>query len=685
MATTLAVVAPARVMAAEPGVPIAAAADTWVTSHHPLANHGSETRLAARADTAHAYLKFDLRGWYGRPIAGMELHVGVKAGPATALRLRLTGTRWSEPNVTWLAKPRLLSPRTVSIETDGGIVRPASERRTSINVLPFFANGFVDRMTLGIRLASTSSTTVLVASRESSQPPRLVLWAPTAPDGEATTAARQMPLRFYTPNIIARGDNQNPPRDTTADQMEALFSNSSSMAPVLRNVDVYSFFGSSLGRGDPAYDTMVRRAIPMLASYGVKVGLELGGPLGYNPGVVYGADTNGENGRKSANFDLNARIGKVEAMGGRVDYLMLDGALRRTILNGVHRSPHVAFVTFGTAANSNALTYRARSAGAQGNSVRVTYAVPGANNPLGVVVSGNDIVVHLATDAAGRSVSTASQVKAALEASAAATALVTVTHYAGSSGAGIVPPRAATSLTWGDNGLNMTIDQSVNELVSYIRTVNQARPNIRFVLLEDVILWPYDGKPGYASVQFPQQQRPDFKVVWERLVDGLRSAGLLKLLSGFHNDSPVEYFLGQVPSIYRDADDWFRTDVQAAGPGGEIGRRFRPAVQQRAWRDPDSVPAGFRRILSVAGLAPREQGGGVSAGQASRLASDGPVRDRRVHVSPTRGHSVDQNVQHRRHLPEGVERFMSGATASTTVPVVARAPDNSPYASLLAA
>ena len=49
-------------------------------------------------------------------------------------------------------------------------------------------------------------------------------------------------------------------------------------------------------------------------------------------------------------------------------------------------------------------------------------------------------------------------------------------------------PVPLTALAYGDDGLNMTIAESAAELVSYIRTMNQARPNIRFVLLEDVVL-----------------------------------------------------------------------------------------------------------------------------------------------------------------------------------------------------
>lgn len=582
-ATTLSAAVPMPLRAVDSGVGITPVADTWVQFTKPNTNHGSATELRARKSRTQTYVKFDLNEWYGQPLSRMDLQISVTGGAPKSLRLQLSRTGWSEDLVTWFAQPGMLASPTVSIGNDGGQVQKAGVGPTSINVSAFFPSGKVDRRMLSIRLTSLATRNVRFESRETSRPPRLVMWGlaettDTITQPEPSQPSQPAPMRFYTPNIIARGDNENPPRDTDPTQMAALFKSSSDMAPVLKKVDMYGFFGSSLGRGDPAYDAMVKRAIPMLAAHGVKLGLEVGGPLGYNPGVVYGGDRKGENGRKSALFDVNARVGKIESMGGRVDYLMLDGALRRTIRNGVHKNPHAAFVTIGTAANANALTYRAKTVGAQGNSIRVTYVLEGNNRSLSVAVSGTDIVVRLATDSSGKSTSTASNVKAAVEASSAAASLVSVSHHGGSSGAGIVPVRAATALAWGDDGLNMTIGESVNELVSYIHTVNQARPNIRFVLLEDVILWPYDGKPGYASVAYPSQQRPDFKVVWEELVRSLRSAGLMNLLVGFHNDGPVEYFDRVVPSIHRTADDWYgrilKQQAQVEASGVAFGQQF---------------------------------------------------------------------------------------------------------------
>jgi hypothetical protein len=83
-----------------------------------------------------------------------------------------------------------------------------------------------------------------------------------------------------------------------------------------------------------------------------------------------------------------------------------------------------------------------------GNLITAEFKNPGAaSSPLSVVVTGNDIVVNLATDAAGALSSTAAQVVAAINADPAASALVTAYTYANNAGAGIVPVRAKVTLS----------------------------------------------------------------------------------------------------------------------------------------------------------------------------------------------------------------------------------------------
>jgi hypothetical protein len=113
-----------------------------------------------------------------------------------------------------------------------------------------------------------------------------------------------------------------------------------------------------------------------------------------------------------------------------------------------------ATLTTALAGANNDLEYTSELPGALGNAIRVRYVNPGVNNAsLGVVVSGRDITVNLATGAGGAISSTATQVKEALEASAAASALVLLGIPAGNNGSGVVTAMSYTALAGGAGGL----------------------------------------------------------------------------------------------------------------------------------------------------------------------------------------------------------------------------------------
>ena len=108
-----------------------------------------------------------------------------------------------------------------------------------------------------------------------------------------------------------------------------------------------------------------------------------------------------------------------------------------------------ATLTLG--AGNAAILLTSKLAGVAGNMISVRLAAPaGANAALGVVVTGNDILVNLATGAvAGTVTSTAAQVIAAITGNAAADALVTATNAAGSTGAGVTAGMATASVLSG--------------------------------------------------------------------------------------------------------------------------------------------------------------------------------------------------------------------------------------------
>lgn len=110
-----------------------------------------------------------------------------------------------------------------------------------------------------------------------------------------------------------------------------------------------------------------------------------------------------------------------------------------------------AFAALSTAMTgaNNDVTLTAKAVGAEGNDISLTLVDPGGvSATLGVVVTGKDIVVNL-----GRATSaidtTGDLLKAAIEASEAANALVTIADKAGNDGSGLVTALTKTYLTGG--------------------------------------------------------------------------------------------------------------------------------------------------------------------------------------------------------------------------------------------
>lgn len=84
------------------------------------------------------------------------------------------------------------------------------------------------------------------------------------------------------------------------------------------------------------------------------------------------------------------------------------------------------YTTFFNPSDSN-LLFTADLPGVAGNSIRIRYVVAGTNTALSVSVASNDITVNLATNGSGVPTSTANQIKAALDGSGPASALINTT------------------------------------------------------------------------------------------------------------------------------------------------------------------------------------------------------------------------------------------------------------------
>ncbi len=123
-----------------------------------------------------------------------------------------------------------------------------------------------------------------------------------------------------------------------------------------------------------------------------------------------------------------------------------------------------AVLTTAISGINNDLTFTAVKGGTDGNAITVRYIVAVdsggtaiASQPLFVEVAGNEIIVYLATDAAGAVTSTASQVLSAIQASAPASYLVTVALAPSNTGAGVVASLASTALTGGTGTVTSVI------------------------------------------------------------------------------------------------------------------------------------------------------------------------------------------------------------------------------------
>lgn len=100
-----------------------------------------------------------------------------------------------------------------------------------------------------------------------------------------------------------------------------------------------------------------------------------------------------------------------------------------------------AYYKFGT--GSASLTLRYSEPGATGNTATAQLLEAGSDTPLSVDLVGKDLTVNLATNAGGVAISTAAEVKAAVELATAWTADIE------SGGGGTVVPAAVQSLTGG--------------------------------------------------------------------------------------------------------------------------------------------------------------------------------------------------------------------------------------------
>lgn len=138
----------------------------------------------------------------------------------------------------------------------------------------------------------------------------------------------------------------------------------------------------------------------------------------YNPGSTLYEALNGSDPDRSwtasSGEEANGQAALSAGKSGKFVAFPIDGV------------PAAAFLTACTNPDSN-IIYTSKVTGPNGTLIRVRYVVAGNNTALSVSVSGNDITVNVATNGSGAATSTATLVKAAVDASGPASALVSTT------------------------------------------------------------------------------------------------------------------------------------------------------------------------------------------------------------------------------------------------------------------
>lgn len=149
--------------------------------------------------------------------------------------------------------------------------------------------------------------------------------------------------------------------------------------------------------------------------------------------------------------DIHAKYHDVVAADVANGIALTTVCTERTILNIINTEAEAkATLSTNLVGDNNDLKFTSKLKGHFGNTIKVAYVDPdAANAKLAVTVSGTAIAVSLATDATKAITSTASDVKAAIEAVPAAAALVTVANAGADTGAGVVTAMAATALANG--------------------------------------------------------------------------------------------------------------------------------------------------------------------------------------------------------------------------------------------
>jgi hypothetical protein len=180
------------------------------------------------------------------------------------------------------------------------------------------------------------------------------------------------------------------------------------------------------------------------------------GPIDGTVGAITPAAVTGTTITASTGFvgPLNGSIGGTTPSTAAFVSVELPSDVLLSTNAGIPEDAVQGALTVNPAGAENAITYTAVDYGAVGNAITIAYVDPEDNDAvLGVDVNGTAITVNLATGEAGAITSTAAQIKTAIEAEAAAAALVTMAFAADGGlddGSGVVTAMSLANLAGGE-------------------------------------------------------------------------------------------------------------------------------------------------------------------------------------------------------------------------------------------
>lgn len=175
--------------------------------------------------------------------------------------------------------------------------------------------------------------------------------------------------------------------------------------------------------------------------------------------VQAGNDTNTTGDRGEIQKEINQLTSEINRIGNTTEFNT------QKLLNG--QKTDGGYGAEAAKADFGDLTLTAVTKGASGNDIAAEFVESGNSTALSVSVSSGKITVNLATDASGNAVSTADEIAAAIAAHSGASALVTASVKAGSSGAtvqsGVSSGNLASGVDGSGAGLQFQIGANENQ------------------------------------------------------------------------------------------------------------------------------------------------------------------------------------------------------------------------------